>query len=110
MILGLFNLDSSIESSGSRLASCLDKPTAGEAESTNKDHVGFLYIGSHNLYVLLRLNAHGVHDIDDANESMMFSTPAAWGRFTWKSGSRHSSSLEISNVRNFIQASVQFMA
>lgn len=73
MILGLFNLVSSIESSGSRLASCLDKPTAGEAESTNKDHVGFLYIGSHNF------------------------TPAAWGRFTWKSGSRHSSSLEISN-------------
>jgi len=72
MILGLFNSDSSIESSGSRLASCLDMPADGGAES-NKDHVGFLYIGSHNF------------------------TPAAWGRLTWKSGSRLSSSLEISN-------------
>ncbi|KAI9625601.1 hypothetical protein KEM48_010863 [Puccinia striiformis f. sp. tritici PST-130] len=67
MILGIFNY--SVESTG---------PTASTStreveKRINKDQVGFLYVGSHNL------------------------TPAAWGKFTSKSASNETGSLEISN-------------
>ncbi|KAA1070927.1 hypothetical protein PGT21_003858 [Puccinia graminis f. sp. tritici] len=73
MILGLFNSDSSAESTSSTLATAsVDKSGARDGR-INKDHAGFLYIGSHNF------------------------TPAAWGKFNSKSGSDDSTSLEISN-------------
>ncbi|OAV88247.1 hypothetical protein PTTG_01497 [Puccinia triticina 1-1 BBBD Race 1] len=73
MILGLFTSDSSSESTSSTVNTSTGKPDRGD-EQINKDHIGFLYIGSHNF------------------------TPAAWGKFTSKkTGSRESTLLEISN-------------
>jgi hypothetical protein len=49
MILGLFNSDSSAESTSSTLdTASAEKPGVRDG-MINKDHAGFLYIGSHNL-------------------------------------------------------------
>ncbi|KAA1103669.1 hypothetical protein PGTUg99_004437 [Puccinia graminis f. sp. tritici] len=73
MILGLFNSDSSAKSTSSTLDTASVEKSGARDGRINKDHAGFLYIGSHNF------------------------TPAAWGKFNLKSGSDDSTSLEISN-------------